>query len=95
MPKPAKVRVEARLKDALCNLSPRSGAGVDYNRGLMVGVVSTLMAFGYDFQQAVALLAPMLPPGLHWENLPDAWHVDFQEAIMRQQVRHANAKVRP
>ena len=49
------------LKDALHNLDTRSGASNDYCTGLTVGVVSALMAVGFDFKDALAQVAIHMP----------------------------------
>lgn len=60
------------LKDALYNLASDSGASNEYCKGLVVGIVSALMATGLSFIAAMDLVnecAPEFPI----ERWPDAW----------------------
>ena len=41
------------LMDALYNLDDRSGASDDYRKGILVGIVSTIMAAGSTFGDAL------------------------------------------
>lgn len=52
---------EAMLRDALYHMDYRSGASEDYAKGLVVGVVSTLMAEGFSFEEAIDTVAQYMP----------------------------------
>jgi len=58
-----KFKQDVFLKDVLYNLSPKSGASVEYCIGLTVGVVASLMANGLDFNQAIDTVACYMPDG--------------------------------
>lgn len=76
------------LTDALSNLSPTSGASSDYNRGLLVGIVSGLMATGLSFEQALQYVAQACPET--YKNclllLPESWRekTNFSENSPRE-----------
>lgn len=52
---------EVMLRDALYNMDYHSGASEDYAKGLVVGVVSTLMAEGFSFEEAIDTVAQYMP----------------------------------
>lgn len=66
---------EVILKDVLHNLHPRSGATPEYARGILVGVVATLMATGKSFEQASALAWQLMPLEIMPGSVPDSWHM--------------------
>ena len=65
------------LKDALHNLDGASGASDEYCKGLVVGVVATLMAAGMTYPRAIALVIRDMPDGVSPERLPEAFRSDF------------------
>jgi hypothetical protein len=69
-----KIKNNVRLVDVLANWCPDSGASQEYNKGIAVGVVSTLMAMGYAFDAALAELAKHAPSTFH---VPDSWTEDY------------------
>ena len=66
------------LIDTLYNLSEKSGSSTDYGRGVLVGVVCTLMAQGRTLQQAVAEVKKYLPEDWRLECIPSSWQEDFK-----------------
>ena len=64
------------LKSALYNLHPGS-AKHEYAQGLLVGVVSTLMAEGMEFQDAMTLAVQHMPKEVMIGAIPAAWHSAF------------------
>lgn len=70
------------LKDALYNLVPKSGASDEYCKGLIVGIVSSMMACGVSYKDAIAHLAIHLP--LDPETriaVPPSWEADVLAAM--------------
>jgi hypothetical protein len=64
------------LRDALYNLSPDSGSSHRYARGLIVGIVATLMDVrGWTFEQAISYLltSNVLPSRIHPKSVPPSW----------------------
>jgi len=79
-----KLSKETLLKDALYNLAPRSGASLDYCTGLVVGVVSTLMAEGMSFGDAIVLVALHMPHGEGTRlAVPDCWQEDLKMELRK------------
>lgn len=70
-----------RLREALHNLQPHSGANKDYACGVLVGCVSTLMAFGFTFQEAIRICSENAPGRVIAECCPVFWRTDFQIPI--------------
>lgn len=62
-----------RLRDALYNTHPESGASVEYAQGIVVGVVSGMMAHGQKWQDAWATMYKALPKGFRLDCLPYSW----------------------
>jgi len=67
---------EVRIIDALCLLSPQSGASDDHCRGVIMGIISTLMAFGYDYKQAIATIDRLLPTDFRLNGIPKMYWKD-------------------
>lgn len=67
------------LVDCLCNFSPTSGASDDYNRGLVIGMVSGLMATGMSFDEALEQTAKACPNTYisRLDLLPESWREDW------------------
>lgn len=62
------------LRDCLYNTHPTSGDNVStYGQGIVVGVMSTLMAFGLTFDEALACVMARLPEGYDENCIPAAW----------------------
>lgn len=73
------------LKDALYNVRTSSGACDEYVRGLVVGVVATLMAAtGGDFESIVPTVVEHLPVSFRPDRLPPAFRDAFVEEFARQ-----------
>jgi hypothetical protein len=71
--KPIPPREAVRIKDALHNCSPQSGASTEYGRGVLVAVVSCLTAYGYTCMDAIKLAREWMPadtPSYIW---PEGW----------------------
>lgn len=69
---------ENLINDALGYLDPTSGASDDRAAGVVVGMVSVLMALGYSFERATAYLKTHLPPNARVNALPDTWQPHFK-----------------
>ncbi len=66
--------IETLLKDALYNTHIRSGASVDYGRGIVVGTVAALMATGhFPFMDALDIVSRNLPKDYRIECMPESW----------------------
>ena len=66
------------LMDALYNVHNASGASDDYSRGLVVGVVATLMsATGMSYEEAVRLIKSLLHHSFDPNRIPSAFRNDF------------------
>lgn len=61
------------IADALYYASPRSACSTQMGHGVVVGVVSTLMAMGYDFYAAIEKVALLLPSDVAIGAIPEAW----------------------
>jgi hypothetical protein len=68
------------LKDVLYNLDPKSGTSKDYACGVLVGVVSTLVAQGHEFNESVRAVFPYLPKSIMEGAIPETWQTDFAKA---------------
>jgi hypothetical protein len=72
------------LIDALVNVRRDSGASDDYAKGLVIGVVSALMAeSGCCFESVAADVARSLPVGFELDRLPDVFvpHGRFEQEV--------------
>lgn len=67
-------RNDTLLKDALYNTHRGSGASKDYAMGLVVGIVSALMAMGYDYSESIKIVARLLPRGYRIAAIPECWN---------------------
>jgi hypothetical protein len=62
------------LKDALYNFHPSSGSNPIYNKGLIVGIVSTFMSVGYTFEDSCQIVLENLPKENNLDvSLPESW----------------------
>lgn len=61
------------LRNALQNAAPDSGATDEYVRGLIVGVVSGLLARGMRFDAALALVRQNMPTNARNNVFPESW----------------------
>lgn len=65
------------LRDALYNFHPTSGASDNYCKGIIVGVVSGVMAGGVeDWDKAIAIVKDCMPIDarkLTEDNTPESW----------------------
>jgi hypothetical protein len=61
------------LRNALYNLAPDSGASEDYCRGLVAGVVCTLVAQGLGFPEACKIVQKHLPTNFRPGGIPECW----------------------
>jgi hypothetical protein len=62
-----------RLKDALYNTAKVSGSSIDYGKGVVVGVVSTLMAYNIPFEAAYDIMCESLPKDFRTACIPVGW----------------------
>lgn len=70
-----------RLREVLFNTAAESGASVDYGKGVIVGVVSTLMSMGKSFGVAYDIMYRCLPKTARLECIPEAWGVSVEEFL--------------
>lgn len=61
------------IRGALYYAHPSSGASDEKAQGVIVGVVTALMANGKDFGQCLEFLANNLPIDFRTEAIPQAW----------------------
>jgi len=83
-----KLLFEARVKESLHLLEERSGASLEYAQGSIIGVVSTMQAFGYNFKDAWREVISYLPNNLRvnaiptcWLNLEGTWTLPFDKLV--------------
>lgn len=70
---------ETRLKDTLHNAHPinvNSPERAEYARGVLVGVVGTLMAMEMEFEDAVGIIRNTQKP-ISDKAIPESWLTDF------------------
>lgn len=84
------IKRENLIRDSLYNTSCeviRDDFDVRYGRGQLCGIVSAIMSVDETrtFDQAVAIVAPMLPEDLDWDCVPDSWRDEFHKALGPQQ----------
>lgn len=60
------------LRSALYNLNDNSGASDGYARGLVVGIVSALVAYGIEFDRALGIVKMNMPVNAR-DVLPESW----------------------
>lgn len=71
-------RGSVMLKNALHNLSAReNGDNHEYGKGVIVGIMSALMAGGMDFDSAAKLTLQHLPQDFCPDRIPDSWRDCF------------------
>ena len=68
------------LRDCLYNLSQSSGASNEYCKGMLVGLVSGLMAQGESFNHALRTVAEHMPKSHRAlaDCTPESWVNDLQ-----------------
>ena len=71
------LKLEVRIKEALYNLRGDSGASIDYGKGVVLGVVATMLGFDVDFDRAVKLVQEFLPKDYRKECIPEPWQEAF------------------
>ena len=69
------------LRGALAYASPTSGASKEKSQGVIIGVVTTLMATNkkVTFAKAIQIVKDGLPKDSTPDRLPDAWRHILQE----------------
>lgn len=71
---PLNVRCPNMLRDALHNLSAsENGNDHQFGKGVLLGVVSTLMSDGRSFDQAFEAAKAYFPPNVHPKRIPTPW----------------------
>ena len=66
------------LRDALYNVHPDAGDNkYPYSRGVVVGVVSALVAVGFTYEQAIKILRATLPEVHRPGSIPPSWADDI------------------
>lgn len=61
------------LRDALENMNPATKSDPQYAKGILLGVISTLMAQGKDFDEAAAIAKEHMPAAFYPESVPPCW----------------------
>jgi len=61
------------VKDALYNLHPDSGSSEEYAKGILVGVMSGLVAVGIEFDTAWNICRHNLPEKVMPNVFPKSW----------------------
>lgn len=73
------MKIEGLVRDALYNTSPRSGAEVSYARGVVLGVLSTIMAYeNVGFWPALETTVANLPDDYRLSAIPEGWREDVK-----------------
>jgi hypothetical protein len=77
------IKRENLVRDSLYNTSReviRDEFDVRYGRGQLCAMVSAIMAMSKTrtFEEAVAIVAPLLPKELDWDCVPDSWQAEFR-----------------
>lgn len=79
------IKRENILRDTLANYDETSGASDDYCKGMVVGVVSTLMATGMTWEDSMRLVGTTLQSGtprkLSDKNMPHMWRIMLPELL--------------
>ena len=65
------------LKDVLYYTQKESGASLVLAQGVLMGVVSTIIATGHDYQTAILLIKDLLPVNYRPDAIPEAWRDSF------------------
>lgn len=73
------LKTQVWLRDALYNFSPRSGASEEYCKGLLVGVVSALVATGVEWRAAITHAAINMPEDARIgpDTVPESWGLEL------------------
>lgn len=66
------------LIDTLHIMSYDSGACAAQAKGILVGVVGAMVAFGMNCQDAIALCSKLAPKLIVPESVPEAWQNDMR-----------------
>jgi hypothetical protein len=70
------------MRDGLTNLSESvKPAQPAYERGIVLGIVTVLMAQGKSFEQTVEFLKPYLPKDLRISSIPVSWQEEFEKCL--------------
>lgn len=78
------IKQPTTLRDALHNLSAReNGDSHEYTVGLVVGVVSTMVALGIEYNEAVKLAVEHSPYDCHWSRVPAQMIEAFRPKIKK------------
>ncbi len=78
-----KIPIPTRISDAVYLTSRHSGAHPEYMRGVLIGLVSGLMAFNYDYDDAIKVVVQYLPKDFDPSGLPTAWRADILKAVQK------------
>ena len=65
------------LRDALYYTHEKSGASIEEGRGIVVGIVSCLMAQEKTFKYALEIVRCSLPFDYRKECIPESWRKEF------------------
>lgn len=83
-----KKRLAIKIRDALYNVHPKSGASREYGRGIVIGLVAGLMANDVMFHDclrifalALNLTATDLTAEHVMDSMPDGYREPFKQAL--------------
>lgn len=71
------------LIDTLHNLHYRSG-NAQHAKGVLVGVVGTLMAIGFTYRSAIELCSKYAPKRVYIDGVPESWLADMKIDLNNQ-----------
>lgn len=91
-PEELPMKNETLIKDALNNLLPNSGASDDYCQGIMVGLMSALMANGKTYKSGIEYLAKLADPFIRQDGIPIPWKPDWELAVFNKEWSLAHLK---
>jgi len=74
------------LRGSLQNTAEESGSSVDYGKGVVVGVVTTLIFVGNDFDKAYDIMYDCLPKDFRLDCIPEAWQGGENAASSKSHV---------
>jgi hypothetical protein len=69
------------LRDALYYTRADSGASAVEAKGVIIGLVSGMMAQGLVYNQCILIIAKNMPMYYRQAALPDAWAHDINKAV--------------
>lgn len=68
-----KIKDPNTLTGALYFVDPASKTNSKLARGMVVGIVTCLMAQGLEFEDAIQVIKPYMPKSINHEAMPSDW----------------------